>query len=216
MASTDAAPPQTIIRDLQTADGTSQATVTLQGNKDATKPPVLVDISKQALQAPNPDTSSQRETHVVISIGSGGRQAESFFENVVKPVLVALDGEARTSTLKIHTTTSATSIADYTSTIFFPAANSGTPLRIILLSGDGGIVDLVNGLLSHTQSDTYIAPPSRLAATRNRKCSVPLHQRWQATNLGRRRPRIHNIQASSRLHSHLFAWRAPARRRSPR
>ncbi|EOA82425.1 hypothetical protein ACJQWK_04935 [Exserohilum turcicum] len=141
---------RTIVRDLHATDG-SQVSITLQLDDDAAKPPQLINISKPA-SAP----ASQRETHVVISVGSGARQADSFFQNVVKPILVALHGE--TKGLTIHTTTSATSISEYTSTIFFPAANNGTPLRIILLSGDGGIVDLVNGLVSHAQSNAYIAP----------------------------------------------------------
>ncbi|EUC47392.1 hypothetical protein COCMIDRAFT_90381 [Bipolaris oryzae ATCC 44560] len=155
----EAPQPRKIVVNLPTADGTSQATVTLQENEDANKPPLLLDITKQALDSPNTDTPlTQRETHVIISVGSGARQAENFFNTVVKPILTAINGEDAVSKIKVHTTTSATSISDYTRTIFFPTANSGTPLRIILLSGDGGIVDLVNGLVSPPHHTTYISP----------------------------------------------------------
>ncbi|EMD61235.1 hypothetical protein GGP41_010128 [Bipolaris sorokiniana] len=155
----EAPQPRKIVIDLPTADGTSQATVTLQENEDATKPPLLLDITKRALDSPDTNTPlPQRETHVIISVGSGARQAESFFNSLVKPVLTAIHGEDGVSKVKVHTTTSATSISDYTSSIFFPAANSGTSLRILLLSGDGGIVDLVNGLLSPPHHTTYTSP----------------------------------------------------------
>ncbi|USP74073.1 hypothetical protein yc1106_01347 [Curvularia clavata] len=160
MASPNEAPqPRKITADISTIDGTSQTTITLEENKDATQPPKLLDISKRALESPLPDKqSSQRETHVIVSIGSGGRQAEPFFQNVVKPILTAIHGEDGVSKFKIHTTTSEASISDLTNNIFFPAANSGNPIRIILLSGDGGIVDLVNGLVPPPQSDAYVPP----------------------------------------------------------
>ncbi|KAJ5025097.1 ATP-NAD kinase-like domain-containing protein [Bipolaris maydis] len=156
----EAPQPRKVVFDLPTADGTSQATVTLQENEDATKPPLLLDITKRALDPPDSTNTPliQRETHVIISLGSGARQAENFFNSVVKPILTAIHGEDGVAKIKVHTTTSATSISDYTSNILFPSANNGTPLRIILLSGDGGIVDLVNGLLSPPQSTTYASP----------------------------------------------------------
>ncbi|XP_014556002.1 hypothetical protein COCVIDRAFT_16484 [Bipolaris victoriae FI3] len=155
----EAPQPRKIVIDLPTADGASKATVTLQENEDATKPPLLLNISKRALDSPDTNTTlTERKTHVIISVGSGARQAENFFNTVVKPILTAIHGEDGVSKIEVHTTTSATSISDYTNTIFFPAANSGTPLRIILLSGDGGIVDLVNGLLSPPHDTAYTSP----------------------------------------------------------
>lgn len=151
--------PRRITTDITAIDGTSQATITLEENKDAAQPPRLVDISKQPLQSPLPDkTSSQRQTHVVISVASGARQAEPFFYSLVKPILTAIHGEHGVAQFKIHTTTSEASVSDLTSNVFFPAANSGIPIRIILLSGDGGIVDLVNGLVPPPQSDAYVPP----------------------------------------------------------
>ena len=155
----EASPPRKIITDINAVDGRSQATITLGENKDAAQPPRLLDISTRALESPLPDTTaSQRETHVIVSVKSGACQAEHFFQNVVKPILAAVHGQDGISKLNVHTTTSEASISDLTTNVFFPAANSGRPLRIILLSGDGGIVDLVNGLVSPPQSDAYIAP----------------------------------------------------------
>lgn len=161
MASTnDTTEPKAITASLRDKNGTSEFIITLQENKDATKPPSFVEISKRNITPPNaPDTASQRETHVVLSVGSGDRQAENFFQNVVTPILAtAIYGDEGVSNLNIHTTTSATSISELTQNTFFPAANSGKPLRIILLSGDGGIVDLVNGLLLQPRGDVYVSP----------------------------------------------------------
>ncbi|KNG46935.1 glycogen synthase kinase mutation revertant protein [Stemphylium lycopersici] len=160
VSTNDTTEPREITASFRDEDGTSEFTITLQENSDATKPPSFVKISKRSTTPPNaPDTSSQRETHVVLSVGSGDRQAENFFQNVVTPILsTAIYGDEGLSNLKIHTTTSATTISELTQNTFFPAANSKKPLRIILLSGDGGIVDLVNGLLSQPQSDAYISP----------------------------------------------------------
>ncbi|CAE7216888.1 hypothetical protein CFE70_010104 [Pyrenophora teres f. teres 0-1] len=148
-----------MISTIQSIDGTSEVVVTLQENNDATKPPVLLNISTHSLATPGQDhTASERATHVIISLGSGGQLAEEFYTGVVHPILQSIYGEARIQSIKVHTTASATSILELTDNTLFPAANNGKPLRIILLSGDGGIVDLVNGLSAHTPSATYIRP----------------------------------------------------------
>ncbi|KAK1911780.1 hypothetical protein P3342_013085 [Pyrenophora teres f. teres] len=147
-----------MISTIQSIDGTSEVVVTLQENNDATKPPVLLNISTHSLATPGQDhTASERATHVIISLGSG-QLAEEFYTGVVHPILQSIYGEARIQSIKVHTTASATSILELTDNTLFPAANNGKPLRIILLSGDGGIVDLVNGLSAHTPSATYIRP----------------------------------------------------------
>ncbi|EDU51520.1 LCB5 Sphingosine kinase and enzyme related to eukaryotic diacylglycerol kinase [Pyrenophora tritici-repentis] len=148
-----------MISTIQSIDGTSEIVVTLQENNDATKPPTLLNISSRSLTTPGQDhTASERATHVIISLGSGGQLAEKFFTGVVHPILQSIYGEPGIQSIKVHTTTSATSILELTDNTLFPAANNGKSLRIILLSGDGGIVDLVNSLSAHTRSATYIRP----------------------------------------------------------
>jgi diacylglycerol kinase family enzyme len=142
---------------LQTPDGSSEVFVHLHENEDAAQPPTLVNVSKQPRSeaTPKPSETKDLEIHVIISTGSGHQKATHFFENVICPVLDTLyPGQ----TIIKHTTESVSSILELTRDIFYPKANSGTPLRIILLSGDGGIVDLVNGLSSLPQSGSYIAP----------------------------------------------------------
>ncbi|OAL49652.1 hypothetical protein IQ07DRAFT_654133 [Pyrenochaeta sp. DS3sAY3a] len=147
---------------LKTPDGSSEITVILEENEDATQPPRLVKISKNSLDStPSQSTSTPeaRETHIILSTGSGHQKAVSFYEDILTPVLNTIYGsETVSQAFHLHTTQSATSILALVHLSLFAKANSGTPLRIILASGDGGIIDLVNGLSSHPTSDTYIAP----------------------------------------------------------
>ena len=85
--------------------------------------------------------------HVVISIASGTRQAQAFYETRLLPVLEALDiRKDRDYTL--HSTTSHKSVTDLSTSVFIPAALQGIKQTIILLSGDGGIVDVLNATMS--------------------------------------------------------------------
>lgn len=141
-------------------DNQSKAVITLQEHKDPTKTPFLINVSKQPLLPQSSDDSpEQRETHIILSVGSGDRSAQDFFSNVVHSILEAIHGEEVVKGMEIHTTKSATSILELTNKVLFPAANEGRPIRIILLSGDGGVVDLVNGLSFNTPNpQTYIPP----------------------------------------------------------
>jgi diacylglycerol kinase family enzyme len=140
------------------ADGLSSVVIHVEHDeKDATAPPV-VKITKGLPTANTslPDTSDS-ETHIILSSGSGANQAIPFFEDAVKPVLTTLFPKAQDS-FHIHQTQSTETILNLTRDIFFPKANAGSLLRIILLSGDGGIVDLVNGLLAKPSSEGYRVP----------------------------------------------------------
>lgn len=149
---------------LPSPDGAFTATILLRQNEDATHPPSLVkidrfNVDKNNIPSAEPaDSADKHETHVIVSAGSGHRKADTFFKDVVLPVLSELYGPDIVSTLRIHTTQSETSILELTNDLIFPEANGGKSLRIILASGDGGIVDLVNGLLSKPKGSSYKAP----------------------------------------------------------
>lgn len=145
---------------LASSDRTSEAVVVLEQNEDAGHPPRLVSVTKQPLKAPSLDTSREDdsdETHIILSTGSGHQKATSFFHDVLSPILDALYPYKRDN-WNTHTTQSASSILELVSSELFPKANQGVKLRIILASGDGGIVDLVNSLLSTSTSPTYKPP----------------------------------------------------------
>ena len=84
--------------------------------------------------------------HIVISVRAGVGKAESFYADVVRPALVAYGFED--GHYQVHRTESEDSITRLASDVFLPHAQSGSKQTILLLSGDGAIVDLVNVLQS--------------------------------------------------------------------
>ncbi|KAL9066818.1 MAG: hypothetical protein Q9161_007324 [Pseudevernia consocians] len=94
--------------------------------------------------------------YVVISIGSGTGEAQGFYDNVVEPAFTA-SGIQRFS-YHVHTTDSNKSIAQFISAVILPRANEGVSQTILFLSGDGGIVDTINVLLSSARSGQYVKP----------------------------------------------------------
>ncbi|KAH8732438.1 ATP-NAD kinase-like domain-containing protein [Phaeosphaeriaceae sp. PMI808] len=140
---------------LTALDGSFQVIANLQEDENATHPPRLINITKQPLQkVTQAPVVQNRETHIILSTGSGHQKADSFFDNVLEKILATLGLD----NFQKHITQSETTIQELTRDIFFPKANQGTPLLIILASGDGGIVDLVNSLLATPSSPSYIAP----------------------------------------------------------
>ncbi|UPX14691.1 uncharacterized protein EKO05_0005166 [Ascochyta rabiei] len=138
-------------------DGSPEADAVLALDEDTTKHPRLAKIVKNSTSKTASSTSEVRETHVVLSVGSGHQKAAVFYEDCVGPLLATLYPNDHQD-FHVHTTQSATSVTELANDLFFTRANAGTALRIIVLSGDGGIIDLVNGLSSHTTSPSYIAP----------------------------------------------------------
>lgn len=94
--------------------------------------------------------------YVVISIGSGTGEAQEFFDNVVKPAFTA--SGIHPFSYYVHTTDSNKSIARFISAVILPRANEGVSQTVLLLSGDGGVIDTVNVLLSSTRSRQYVKP----------------------------------------------------------
>lgn len=103
-----------------------------------------------------------REVHVIISTLSGDQTALEYYQKTLEPFLTS-----RISHLKlkenyfVHTTTSSTSIAHLTKNLFLFNAKKGVKQTLILLSGDGGIVDIVNTLTTTLQREIDDSrPPS--------------------------------------------------------
>jgi diacylglycerol kinase family enzyme len=95
--------------------------------------------------------------HIVVSTGSGTGFASRFYDSVVVPLLALFDiKQDRDYTL--HTTTSASSVTNLVEEIFLPAANRGERQSIVLLSGDGGVLDIVNALVTKTRAHDYVQP----------------------------------------------------------
>lgn len=142
---------------LPSADGASIIEATLALDADTANHPLLAKMSQHTAEKPSGATSDVHETHVILSVGSGHQQAAIFYDEVVGPILAAVYPRSHQK-FQVHTTTSATSVLELANDVIFTKANAGTALRLIVLSGDGGVIDLVNGLSSHLTSSSYVAP----------------------------------------------------------
>jgi diacylglycerol kinase family enzyme len=99
--------------------------------------------------------NSFSRVYVIVSILSGTQLAASFFESVLKPVLDALGLEGE---YIVEHTRSAKTISEVTNAIFLNNAKKGITQLIILLSGDGGVVDILNSLHCAPQGSDYVPP----------------------------------------------------------
>ncbi len=102
-----------------------------------------------------PSKNVQANIHVIISTFSGTQKAEVFYELALKPLLDQL----KTSPYAVHRTESADTISHLTRDVIQPRANQGMRQLIILLSGDGGMVDIVNTLFSEQITTNNAAIP---------------------------------------------------------
>jgi diacylglycerol kinase family enzyme len=99
---------------------------------------------------------SNNDIYILISTLSGTGLAPSFFERILQPVLehVGLD----TSSYKVVRTESAESMKEFARLVLLDGANKGRKQTCVMLSGDGGMVDVINGLLRRQRSSAYIQP----------------------------------------------------------
>lgn len=88
---------------------------------------------------------SDNKIYVLISTLSGTGLAESFFDEVLHQVLLSVGlTETQFNEVRTRDPNSVTELARYH---LLPNAVRGRKQTVLLLSGDGGIVDTVNGLL---------------------------------------------------------------------
>ena len=111
------------------------------------------DADTDHTERSNPSVS----THVIVSKLSGPKKASAFFENILKPLLTELKLQEDKHYV-VHYTKSTQTITDLTAQVFLPQANKGLQQRIILLSGDGGVVDILNALHIAPHTDSYAEP----------------------------------------------------------
>jgi diacylglycerol kinase family enzyme len=130
---TATSPPQQLVHDFQPA---GQACI----------------YTRMTRSAPEPNF------HVIVSTGSGTGQAPEVWNQLLKPFLEFVRDNSEEERYQLHFTTSETTVSDLTRSIFLPRANAGVAQSIVLLSGDGGLVDITNVLLSEPHSATYQKP----------------------------------------------------------
>lgn len=106
--------------------------------------------------------------HVVVSTGSGTCQARDFHDAVLRPLLAALglvagsedaDAARREGGYELTITQSPQTVRDLARRLW--GSESGPPVArtIVLLSGDGGVVDLLNGSSSSSSGEPTRAGP---------------------------------------------------------
>ena len=96
------------------------------------------------------------ELSVIVSTKSGVCEASAFYNSVVKPFLETLGLSERH--YSVHHTESEQSITDFTTGTLVPRANAGISQMVLLLSGDGGMIDIINGLFSSKPSSSFVKP----------------------------------------------------------
>ena len=107
---------------------------------------------------PNIGEAETTLIHVIVSVASGNQQAEACFASLVEPLLAHLKLSTPIESTIVRTITAST-ISDYTTRTVLPQANNGRKQTIVLLSGDGGVVDLINSLALRSSSlATYREP----------------------------------------------------------
>ncbi|PYH88270.1 hypothetical protein BO71DRAFT_365732 [Aspergillus ellipticus CBS 707.79] len=99
-------------------------------------------------------SSIQRSIYVVISTASGTRTGASLYRNILQPLLsyIGVFG------YELHETESTQTVTELCHTRFIPRAQKQLPQTIILLSGDGGLADIIDAF--HSTVKTLIVPPS--------------------------------------------------------
>ncbi|EQL30997.1 hypothetical protein BDFG_06629 [Blastomyces dermatitidis ATCC 26199] len=92
-----------------------------------------------------PESTDPNNLHIIISTLSGTHQASAFYTALLKPLLATLHLHEHTDYTP-HPTTSPHTITHLTQTIFRPRARRGVAQTIILLAGDGGLVEVIKSL----------------------------------------------------------------------
>ncbi|CAK3916548.1 diacylglycerol kinase [Lecanosticta acicola] len=94
--------------------------------------------------------------YVLMSTASGIRVAETVFRSLVMPTIAIFHPD--TPFPEVVTTVNEESVTVFARQTLLPQANEGKKLNVVLLSGDGGILEIFNALLAEDRSEKYEAP----------------------------------------------------------
>ncbi|MCJ1414178.1 hypothetical protein MMC32_000503 [Xylographa parallela] len=142
-----------------------EESMTAESIKVGNPPEVLLDhflISRlpEHLSFPSGE-NDECNLHIVVSVKSGICEAEVFFDDVVQAAFNALG--LLEQHYQVHKTSSEQSVKEFVNNVLGPRAGSGTAQTVLLLSGDGGIVDLIN-VLQIFRSTKFLQPTIGLLA----------------------------------------------------
>ncbi len=124
--------------------------------------PLLKDLLLDQAAIPPTHLQAPRQVQVVVSTRSGLRLAPPVYEHVLRPLLAAVGlepeaGSGNGTGYRVRVTTSPNTIRDLARDLGRTAHPEDH--TIILLSGDGGVVDFLNGL-DHASPTTPPPPPT--------------------------------------------------------
>lgn len=97
---------------------------------------------------------SPNTLHVLISTLSGTGLAPRFFDEVLHPLLKAIGLPDKNYV--VLRTTSTESVKEFAQSVLLLNANAGSRQTVLMLSGDGGMVDTINGLLGEIPRSRYL------------------------------------------------------------
>lgn len=123
----------------------------LESIKVAYMPPTV--LSEYLING-NPRHFQGCNVHVVISAPSGTGNGKNLFHHILQPFLSHL----QLNNYEVHETKSPRTIPDLARSTFLPCAQTGIPQTIILVAGDGGLVDLVN--VFHASTGALLVSPN--------------------------------------------------------
>lgn len=104
------------------------------------------------------------QLHVVVSTESGLGLARAFYDDVLGPLLKTLglvergdddddDDDDKDGAYRVLVTQNSRSVRELSSRLFSTSASNRPRCTVVLLSGDGGVADLLNSLVPDAQND---------------------------------------------------------------
>ncbi|KAH7317816.1 ATP-NAD kinase-like domain-containing protein [Rhexocercosporidium sp. MPI-PUGE-AT-0058] len=115
-------------------------------------------LARFQFQGLPPYLQNAKDVYVLISTLSGTGLAVAFFDEILHPLLRAISFEdAKYTVIKTKT---AESVKEFTQFKLIDGANEGKEQVVMILSGDGGIVDTINKLLQGKERPSTYAKPT--------------------------------------------------------
>jgi hypothetical protein len=115
-------------------------------------------VKKHAFQDLPSYLLPENDIFVLISTLSGTGLSPTFFDHILEPILREVGVGGPDAAYKVVRTNSAGSVKYFGEHVLLHGANDGRKQTVLMLSGDGGIADTINGLLEGGVKSRYTSP----------------------------------------------------------
>jgi diacylglycerol kinase family enzyme len=139
------------------------------------------------------------DIHVLISTLSGTGLSPAFFDEILHPLLRAIG--LADSRYSVTRTNSAESVKEFARSSLLVAANRGQKQTVLMLSGDGGMVDTINGLLESRKRSRYAFPEFKQSRSILMESSTYVRPTLSQFPLGTGNALFHSLHKPSSLPS---------------